>query len=199
VGGGNSAGQAAVFLAARASVVHLVVRDPDLGAHMSRYLVDRLLRLPGVEIHLDSEVRHLDGDSALRRVELENRGTGRPEWIDANAMFVFIGAEPCTKWLGSEVGVDEQGFVLAGAEGVAAVAQQDGTHRRPLPCETTVAGVFAVGDVRVGSVKRVASAVGEGSMVVRFVHEYLEELVGRDDVRSAPISRPTSNLVSAPS
>lgn len=198
VGGGNSAGQAAVFLSSRASVVHLVVRDSDLGANMSRYLVDRLQRLPGVKIHLDSEVRHLDGDRVLRRVELENKRAGDREWIDANAVFVFIGAEPCTQWLGSEIAVDELGFVLAGPDAVAGI-RHDGEYRRPLPSETTVAGVFAVGDVRVGSVKRVASAVGEGSMVVRLVHEYLEQLVGRDDVLSAPVSRPASNLVSSPS
>jgi len=195
VGGGNSAGQAAVFLSSRASVVHLVVRDSDLGANMSRYLVDRLQRLPGVEIHLDTEVRKLDGDRALRRVELENKRAGDRNWIDANALFVFIGAQPCTQWLSSEIAVDEHGFVLVGSDAVAWV-QDDGAHRRPLPSETTVAGVFAVGDVRAGSVKRVASAVGEGSMVVRVVHEYLEELVGRDDVRSAPVSRPASQLVS---
>ena len=165
---------------------------------MSRYLIDRLQRLPGVEIHLDSEVRQLDGERALRRVELENNRTGDRDWIDANAVFVFIGAEPCTHWLGSEVAVDEHGFVLAGPDAVAGV-QHDGAYRRPLPSETTVAGVFAVGDVRVGSVKRVASAVGEGSMVVRLVHEYLEQLVGRDDLLSAPVSRPASNLVSSPS
>jgi thioredoxin reductase (NADPH) len=198
VGGGNSAGQAAVFLSSRASVVHLVVRDSDLGANMSRYLVDRLQRLPGVEIHLDSEVRQLDGDRALRRVELENNRAGDRDWVDAAAVFVFIGAEPCTHWLSSEIAVDEHGFVRVGPDAVAAV-QHDGAHRRLLPSETTVAGVFAVGDVRVGSVKRVASAVGEGSMVVRLVHEYLEELVGRDDVRSAPVSRPASKLVSSAS
>ncbi len=114
VGGGNSAGQAAVFLAARASKVRLVVRESDLGASMSRYLVDRLQRMPGVEILLDSEVRRLEGDRFLRRVEVENTRTGEREWVDARAVFVFIGAEPHTRWLGDEVAVDERGFVLAG-------------------------------------------------------------------------------------
>ena len=110
-----------------ASVVHLVVRSSDLGANMSRYLVDRLQRLPAVEIHLDSEVRQLDGDKVLRRVELENNRTGDRDWIDANAVFVFIGAEPCTHWLSSEIAVDDHGFVLVGPDAVAAV-RHDGAH-----------------------------------------------------------------------
>jgi thioredoxin reductase (NADPH) len=201
VGGGNSAGQAAVFLSSRASVVHLMVRGSDLGANMSRYLVDRLQRLPGVEIHLDSEVRHLDGDGVLRRVEVENNRTGARDWIDANALFVFIGAEPCTQWISSEIAVDDHGFVLVGTDADAVrdggPDRRDGMHRR-LQWESTVPGVFAVGDVRVGSIKRVASAVGEGSMVVRLVHEYLDELVGHDDVRSAPVTRPASSPPSSP-
>ncbi len=199
VGGGNSAGQAAVFLSAKASKVRLVVRESDLGASMSRYLVDRLQRMPGVEILLDSEVRRLEGDRFLRRVEVENTRTGEREWVDARAVFVFIGAEPHTRWLGDEVAVDERGFVLAGADAVAPVPHRDGSLRRPLLFETTAAGVFAVGDVRGGSVKRVASAVGEGSMVVRLVHEYLDEVVGPDDVRSVPVTRPSRSLASASS
>jgi thioredoxin reductase (NADPH) len=199
VGGGNSAGQAAVFLAARASKVRLVVREAQLGANMSRYLVDRLQRMPGVEIRLESEVRRLDGDPLLCRVEVENRRTGERDWVDARALFVFIGAEPHTRWLGGDVAVDEHGFVLAGPDSVAAVPHGDGSPRRPLLFETTAAGVFAVGDVRGGSVKRVASAVGEGSMVVRVVHEYLDEVVGRDDVRSTPVSRPSTCLIGSTS
>ena len=199
VGGGNSAGQAAVFLAARASTVRLVVRESDLGTSMSRYLVDRLQRMPGVEILLDSEVRHLDGDRVLQRVEVENNRTGERAWVDARAVFVFIGAEPHTRWLGDEVAVDEHGFVLAGRGAVPAVRHRDGSTRALLLFETTLAGVFAVGDVRSGSVKRVASAVGEGSMVVRLVHEYLDEVVGRDDVRSAPVNRPSRDLMSSAS
>jgi thioredoxin reductase (NADPH) len=199
VGGGNSAGQAAVFLAARASKVLLVTREADLGATMSRYLVERLRPLPGVEIRLDSEVRRLDGDRVLCRVEVENRRTGERDWVDARALFVFIGAEPHTRWLGGEIAIDEQGFVLAGPGAVPAVPHRDGSHRRPLLFETAAAGVFAVGDVRGGSVKRVASAVGEGSMVVRMVHEYLDEVVGRDDLRSPPVSRPSTCLIGSTS
>jgi thioredoxin reductase (NADPH) len=199
VGGGNSAGQAAVFLGARASRVRLVSRDAHLGTNMSRYLVDRLQRMPGVEIRLESEVRRLDGDSVLCRVEVENRRTGERDWVDARALFVFIGAEPHTRWLGGEVAVDEHGFVLAGPDAVAAVRHRDGSPRRPLLFETSAPGVFAVGDVRAGSVKRVASAAGEGSMAVRLVHEYLNEMVGRDDVQSTPVSRPSTRPVGSTS
>jgi len=189
VGGGNSAGQAAVFLAARASKVRLVVREPNLGANMSRYLIDRLERIPAVEILLNSEVRQLDGDHVLQRVEVENRQTGERQWLDGRALFVFIGAQPCTSWLSDQLGVDEQGFVLAGPDAVASLAHRDGSSREPLLFETSRAGVFAAGDVRSGSVKRVASAVGEGSMVVRLVHEYLDQVLGPDDLRTVPVSR----------
>jgi thioredoxin reductase (NADPH) len=199
VGGGNSAGQAAVFLAARASTVRLVVREPDLGTNMSRYLVDRLERMTGVEILVNSEVQRLDGGRTLQRVELENNRTGERQWIDARALFVFIGAEPHTRWLGDNIAVDEHGFVWAGPDSVAAVRDRNGGHRRPLPSETTVAGIFAVGDVRAGSVKRVASAVGEGSMVVRVVHQYLDDLLGRHDTRCEPVSRPSASLASSAS
>jgi thioredoxin reductase (NADPH) len=191
IGGGNSAGQAAVFLAARASAVRMVVRDSDLGRSMSRYLIDRLQRLPGVEILLSSEVRRLDGGHALERVEIEDIRSGERRWVDAQGVFVFIGAEPHTRWLGADLGVDEHGFILTGRDAVPAVGDRDSSSRRRLLFESTRDGVFAVGDVRAGSVKRVASAVGEGSMAVRLVHEYLDEIVGRDDVRSAPVSRPS--------
>jgi thioredoxin reductase (NADPH) len=199
VGGGNSAGQAAVFLAARASRVRLVAREADLGTSMSRYLIDRLERMPGVEILTESEVRRLDGDRVLRRVEVENRRAGAREWVDARAVFVFIGAEPHTRWLAEQVGLDERGFVLTGPGAVAAARSRDGSDRRPYEFETNVAGVFAVGDVRCGSVKRVASSVGEGSMVVRLVHEYLDEVLGPDDMRSAPVNRPARTLTTASS
>jgi thioredoxin reductase (NADPH) len=171
-------------------VVRLVVRDSDLGKHMSRYLVDRLERMPGVEILLSSEICQLEGTRVLRKVEVQNNTTGERRWFDARALFVFIGAEPHARWLGEEVALDEHGFVLVGPDGVPSVSHRDGSRRRPMLFETSRAGVFAVGDVRSGSVKRVASAVGEGSMVVRLVHEYLDELVGPNDVHGVPVNRP---------
>lgn len=184
VGGGNSAGQAAVFLAARASRVRMVVRDAELSQTMSRYLIDRLERTPGIEIVFNSEVRALDGDRRLQRVEVGNRVTGECQWFDTRAVFVFIGAAPHTRWLAEAVGLDDNGFVLSGPEAVAASTRRDGgSNQRVLSFETTRAGVFAVGDVRSGSIKRVASAVGEGSMAVRLVHEYLDQMVGPNDDR----------------
>jgi thioredoxin reductase (NADPH) len=196
VGGGNSAGQAAVFLARRASKVYLVVRSGDLGSNMSRYLVDRLERMSDIEILLETEVRQLDGDHVLRRVEVEHRPTGERRWIDARALFVFIGAEPYTHWLDGAIATDEHGFVLAGPQDVASVERHGGMPRRPLLFETTRAGVFAVGDVRSGSVKRVASAVGEGSMVVRLVHQHLGEIVGPGEDRAPSFSQQSMSSTS---
>ena len=116
--------------------------------------------------------------------------TGECQWFDAQAVFVFIGAVPHTDWLAEAVGLDENGFVLTGPEAVAASTHRDGgSSRQVLSFETTRAGVFAVGDVRSGSVKRVASAVGEGSMVVRLIHEYLDEMVGPNDDRGVRFNR----------
>jgi len=200
VGGGNSAGQAAVFLAARASRVRMVVRDAELSQTMSRYLIDRLERTPGIEIVFNSEVRALDGDRVLQRVEVGNRVTGECQWFDARAVFVFIGAAPHTSWLADAVGLDNNGFVLSGPEAVAASTRgEGGSSERVLSFETTRAGVFAVGDVRSGSIKRVASAVGEGSMVVRLIHEYLDEMVGPNDDRGVRFNRSSSGLTNSPS
>jgi thioredoxin reductase (NADPH) len=159
VGGGNSAGQAALFLAGRASQVRLVVRDAEPGRKMSRYLVDRLQRQPNVEVHTGTDVRELRGDRALEQVVVD--GAGGRRVLDARAAFVFIGAAPQVEWLAGRVQLDEHGFVLTGS-GPA--------------LETSLPGVFAAGDVRSGSTKRVASAVGEGAIAVRLVHEHLARI-----------------------
>ena len=174
VGGGNSAGQASLFLATYAAQVRLLYRDCDLGKNMSRYLVDAVERSPAILVTPHTEVRELIGEEVLERVVIEDNQTGQRETIDARALFVFIGAEPHTAWLEDQVQLDEHGFVLTGS-GV------DGTARWPTVAsgatvpflETSRSGVFAVGDVRSGSVKRVAAAAGEGAMAVRLVHEYL--------------------------
>jgi thioredoxin reductase (NADPH) len=170
VGGANSAGQAALFLAGRGCPVHLVVRRPDLTATMSRYLLDRISAHPGIDLHLGAQVRALHGDGSLEAVSIDDT-TGA---VDAQALFVFIGADPCTPWLGSSVATDEDGFLLTGNDiQVTHLDPAGGSARPPLPLETSRPGVFAAGDVRSGSVKRVASAVGEGAMAVRMIHEYL--------------------------
>nr|WP_246355371.1 NAD(P)/FAD-dependent oxidoreductase [Nocardioides ungokensis] len=164
VGGGNSAGQAACFLARQSPVVNLVIRHDDLGRDMSRYLADRVEQSPRIKVWRNSEVCELIGDGALHEVLLHDlRADGRQR-VATTALFVLIGAAPHTSWLEGMVPLDEKGFVLTGS----------GSERRIGMFETRCQGVFAVGDVRSGSVKRVASAVGEGSVAIRQVHEFLE-------------------------
>ena len=171
VGGGNSAGQASLFLARHAAKVHLLVRHDDLGRDMSRYLVDQITRNPHIEVLLGTEVAELVGErGALEAVVAEARQTGERRRIDTRALFVFIGAEPHVEWLGGHVALDERGYISTGPDAAPACV---GRHT-PLLLETSQPGVFAAGDVRSGSIKRVASAVGEGSMVVRLVHERLK-------------------------
>jgi thioredoxin reductase (NADPH) len=193
VGGGNSAGQASLFLAERAAVVRLLVRHDDLGRDMSRYLVDQIERNPRVEVLLNTEVRELIGEAgSLEAVVVENNLSGERRSLEARALFVFIGAEPCAAWLGGQLAVDEKGFVLTGTD--AARSAADGRRRTvgrpPLVLETSRPGVFAAGDVRSGSIKRVAAAVGEGSMAVHLVHQYL----AADAHRSVPGAVPAPRL-----
>jgi thioredoxin reductase (NADPH) len=180
VGGGNSAGQAAVFLARHVSRVELLVRGGDLAAGMSRYLVDQVEATPSIELHRHTEIRDLHGDDALEAITVEETSAQTTRTSDAGAVFVFIGADPCTDWLGDALARDEDGFVLTGQDLQLTHIDPagDGRQRAPFPLETSRPGVFAVGDVRSGSVKRVASAVGEGAMAVRLIHQYLELLDG---------------------
>jgi thioredoxin reductase (NADPH) len=169
VGGGNSAGQATVFLAKHASRVRLLIRHGDLGRDMSRYLVDQIERLANVEVMRHIEVRELDGrDGELEGLVVEDNRTRSRHRVDATLLFVFIGADPCTGWLRGSVALDDHGYVQTGH---GAAAQPPAEALQLL--ETSRPGVLAVGDVRSGSIKRVASAVGEGAMAVRLVHEYL--------------------------
>jgi thioredoxin reductase (NADPH) len=171
VGGANSAGQAAVFLASRGCHVDLVVRGRDLGARMSRYLVDQVEAHPVIAVHLAANVRQLHGDASLEAVTIDG-DAGR---IDARALFVFIGADPCTDWLAGALATDEHGFLVTGHDLQLTHIESAPTvrGRPPLPLETSRPGVFAAGDVRSGSIKRVASAVGEGATAVRMIHQYL--------------------------
>jgi thioredoxin reductase (NADPH) len=179
VGGGNSAGQAAVFLAERVAKVNLLIRGGDLGRSMSRYLIDRIERTANIELLVHAGVRELMGDLALEGVVVEDNRSGERRTLEARALFVFIGAEANTGWLKGTIALDERGFVPTGrALDHSALDSQawDGLSREPFMLESSQPGIFAVGDVRSGSVKRVASAVGEGSMAVRFVHQYLAEM-----------------------
>jgi len=172
VGGGNSAGQAAVFLAGQVRKVYLVIRGDDLYKNMSSYLACRIEDTPNIEVLRNTEVRRLVGDGYLTSVELIDNKTGETRTIRAPALFSFIGAIPRCDWIPPEIERDDKGFVRTGP----AVAQSPHwtAKRQPFLLETSRPGVFAAGDVRAGSIKRVASAVGEGAMTVQFVHEYLE-------------------------
>jgi thioredoxin reductase (NADPH) len=178
VGGGNSAGQAAVFLAGYTRRVYLLIRGDDLGESMSRYLVDRIMDAENVELLANTEIRELLGEDHLDGVVVEDNRSGARRTLGARALFVFIGADANTGWLEGAVELDERGFILTG--GALDSSALDGNiwercSREPYLLETSLPGVFATGDVRSGSIKRVASAVGEGSMAVRFVNQYLAD------------------------
>ena len=174
VGGGNSAGQAAVFLAAHTRKVYLVLRGNDLYASMSAYLARRIEDTANIEVLFNTEVRRMLGDGYLRAVELVNNKTGEVRTLETPGLFSFIGAVPRTDWLPPEIEKDDKAFIRTGA------ALSESPHwtarRQPFLLETSRPGVFAAGDARAGSIKRVASAVGEGAMAVQFVHEYLKEM-----------------------
>lgn len=175
VGGGNSAGQAAVFLATRVSRVYLLVRSGDLGKDMSRYLVDQVERQPRITVCLHTEVREVHGRKHIEAVVAEDNRTGERHLFDTTALFVFIGAAPNTAWLTGAVTLDDHGFIVTGSAALNSAKGQAGLRidRDPMMLETSRPGIFAAGDVRSGSVKRVASAVGEGSIAVRQVEQYL--------------------------
>jgi thioredoxin reductase (NADPH) len=174
VGGGNSAGQAAVFLAGHARKVWLLLRGDDLYKSMSSYLARRIEQTANIELLCNTTIRQMHGDGHLSAVAMVNGKTGEERTVQTPAVFSFIGAVPRTDWLPSEIERDAKGFVQTGP---ALAASPHWTARRhPYLLETSRAGVFAAGDVRSGSVKRVASAVGEGAMAVQFVHEYLKEM-----------------------
>ena len=178
VGGGNSAGQAAVFLAEQGSQVTVAIRGPDLNAGMSRYLVDRLDSHPCIEVLTQTQVVGLEGEQSLRAVRLA--GLGQERSVPVAGLFSFIGAEPASGWLSGCAALDDRGFVLTDRSLLESQldGRWSGLGRRPFFFETSYPGVFAVGDLRSGSTKRVAAAVGEGSAAVRSVHDSLR-FVGR--------------------
>lgn len=184
VGGGNSAGQAAIFLSGTAERVSLLLRGGELGASMSNYLVEQIEAIENIDVLLHTEVREIHGETNLGGLTVEERRSGERRDLDVGGLFIFIGAEPCTEWLDGQLAKDDDGFLLTGGDLEVTHLDVDPVNggRPSMPLETSLPGVFAVGDGRTGSIKRVASAVGEGSMSVRLVHQYLasQAALGRD-------------------
>ncbi|MEO5688796.1 MAG: FAD-dependent oxidoreductase [Burkholderiaceae bacterium] len=180
VGGGNSAGQAAVFLSAYASKVHMMIRGPGLAASMSRYLIDRIAAAPNIQLWTRTELVELEGQlpSGLSRVKWREGGQdGNVHERELRNVFLFVGADPETRWLeGCGVAVDKHGFVLTGVDAVTGADGRVQEGRVPSPFETSVRGAFAVGDVRAGSVKRVGGAIGDGAAAVALIHQHLAAL-----------------------
>ena len=179
VGGGNSAGQAAVFLSQSARKVHMLVRSGSLSDSMSRYLIQRITRNPAIELHYKTEITALEGDRELQRVTWRDSNTGESSVHDIHHVFIMSGASPRTEWLRGCVALDDKGFILTGRDLDASTGLVPPSvwplPRPPQMLETSLPGVFAVGDVRYGNVKRVASAVGEGAIAIYLVHRALAE------------------------
>jgi thioredoxin reductase (NADPH) len=171
VGGGNSAGQAALFLGSTCSKVYIAIRGPSLDTSMSRYLIDQIERMPHIEVLPHTQVTTLVGENQLESVELVDSARNETSTQPARGLFVFIGAKPATEWLDGQLATDPDGFLHTGTD-VPESGLEDG--RDPLFLETSRPGIFCVGDVRAGSVKRCATAIGEGSMAVRLVYERLQ-------------------------
>jgi len=176
VGGANSAGQAAVYFSRFAHSVTLIVRADSLEKSMSRYLIDQITALPNINVRLQSEVAAVGGDIHLETITIADRGAGGEEVVPANFLFVMIGAYPHSDWIGEAIARDTQGFILSGSDLLREGANPKWPAKRePYLLETSLPGVFVAGDARRSSMKRVASAVGEGAIAVRLVHQYLED------------------------
>jgi thioredoxin reductase (NADPH) len=178
VGAGNSAGQAGLYLAQYASKVIVLVRGDSLGTKMSHYLVERIETHPQIEVRLETEVVAVHGSDHIEAVTSRNNRSGAEQTEDTSGLFIFIGATPSTDWLEGVVKMDRRGFVLTGPQ-----LRENGhqpkawpLEREPYLLESSTPGIFVVGDARSDSIKRVASAVGEGSIAIKFVHQYLSDL-----------------------
>jgi thioredoxin reductase (NADPH) len=178
VGGANSAGQAAMHFSKFAAKVIILVRGGSLASTMSHYLIEQIEKTPNIEVRTHTSVTEVHGETRLSEITIKRAVTAETETLPANSLFIFIGAQPRTEWLNGLVKRDERGFVLSGPE-----LLENGKRpadwpldRDPGLLETNVPGIFVVGDVRHGSVKRVASGVGEGAVVVQFIHQYLAKV-----------------------
>ena len=179
IGGGNSAGQATVFLAETARKVHMLVRGKTLSETMSRYLIQRITKHPVIELHLETELLSLEGDSRPERVTWLDRSSGERLTREIRHVFVMAGASPHSDWLRGCIALDQQGFILTGRDLdtiLASTPRKWPLGRPPQMLETSLPAVYAVGDIRSGNVKRVASAVGEGAISIHLVHRSLAEI-----------------------
>jgi len=178
VGGANSAGQAAMNFSKYAERVVILVRGDSLSSTMSQYLIDQISETPNIQLWTHASVSEVHGETHLEEISVLCSDTNKVERVPASSMFIFIGALPRTDWLGDQIPRDDRGFILTGPDLVQAGQRPKGwtLDRDPFLLETSVPGVFAVGDVRHGSVKRVASGVGEGSVAVQFIHQYLSKV-----------------------
>jgi thioredoxin reductase (NADPH) len=178
IGGGNSAGQGAMYLSKFAKNVYIVIRKEDLSATMSAYLINQIAETPNIQVVPDTETVEVKGDFCLEQLNLLNVKTKETRWVDADAMYIFIGAKPYTDWIQLNIIKNDKGFIETGRD-LAACADYSRIwklKRDPYLLETSNPGIFAAGDVRAGAMNRVASAVGEGSMAISFVHKYLAEV-----------------------
>lgn len=178
VGGGNSAGQAAMYLSKFASKVNILIRKPDLTSSMSSYLIDQIAQTPNIEVKGETEVAEVSGEGQLQKVKIRHNPSQNIEELDARALFIFIGAKPYTDWIQLDIFKNSRGFIETGND---LLLHEDlkkywKLQRSPFLLETSQPGIFAAGDVRAGAMNRVASAVGEGAMSIKFVHEYLTEI-----------------------
>jgi thioredoxin reductase (NADPH) len=179
VGGGNSAGQAAMFFSDYARSVTILIRGEGLEASMSKYLIDELARKPTVTVRTGGEIVEVSGDLRLDHVKIRNRADGSIDEVAADGVFIFIGADANTEWLCDKIVRDELGYICTGRDVVDVMPEAWPLERDAYLLETSVPGIFAAGDVRHGSIKRVASGVGEGSIAIAFVHQHLAEIAAR--------------------
>jgi thioredoxin reductase (NADPH) len=189
IGAGNSAGQAALFFSGHAKSVTILCRGEKLEKSMSRYLVDQLATRSNIDVMFGTEVAAVHGVNSLEAIDVRSSATGETTQLESGGLFIFIGADAETTWLPPEIALDRRGYVLTGSEMRA--AERWTLDRDPYLLETSVPGIFACGDVRFGPVKRVAAAVGEGSMAIAFVHQYLKESDLVDDARQTPEPTPS--------
>ncbi|WFO17269.1 NAD(P)/FAD-dependent oxidoreductase [Cellulophaga baltica 4] len=176
VGGGNSAGQAAIYMADYATEIHILIRGKNLSKSMSSYLINRIDSNPKIKIHPHTEIFKLEGDNYLERIHLKNNLSKEVKSMDVNHLFLFLGAIPTNNWLPSAVCKDSKGFIITGNDLTKEQLEDSKwlSERSPFPLETCIPGLFATGDLRSGSTKRVASSVGEGAMAISYIHSYLK-------------------------